>query len=41
MKIFNLTSKDITVSTSADNIASGTITMNTSKMANNVYVGKE
>lgn len=39
--VTNLTSKDITVSTSADNIASGTITMNTSKMANSIYVGKD
>lgn len=46
--VTNLTSKDITINTSKDNVLNGTtsalngtITFDTSKMANSVYVGKD
>ena len=39
--VTNITSKDITISTSKDSMLNGTVTLDTSKMANSVYVGKD
>lgn len=39
--VTNITSKDITISTSKDSMLNGTVTLDTSKMANSIYVGKD